>query len=128
MPLRPHEHSRFAEAETKLDIFSSDFPKYYGNVKLVYNVHLSSHLPNCIHSWGTLSTFSNFPFEDCNVVRKSYLCQWNNIRREKNYFKVPSQIENAARRCIFLERDILITSNFFQPYSVSKIGNIMKNE
>jgi hypothetical protein len=60
-------------ASKNLIKFVNYFSIFYGNINMVYNVHLLSHIPDCVKKWGPLWCFSNFPFEDNNGLLVSYV-------------------------------------------------------
>jgi hypothetical protein len=60
-------------ASKKLIKFVDRFSILYGNINMTYNVHLLSHIPDCVKKWGPLWGYSNFPFEDNNGLLVSYV-------------------------------------------------------
>lgn len=52
------------EANQLLLTFVDDFENLYGESQMVFNVHLLTHLTDCVKSIGPLCTYSNYHFED----------------------------------------------------------------
>lgn len=55
---------RLQYAETLLSSFVDDFEEIYGESNMVFNVHLLSHLADCVRHIGPLFAYSNYSFED----------------------------------------------------------------
>jgi Transposase family tnp2 len=58
----------FLVAELLLKEFVIEFEKLYGKAKMLFNVHLISHLSNSVRQCGPLWSTSQFHFEDNNHV------------------------------------------------------------
>lgn len=56
------------KAEINLKTFVVNFENYYGLIKMVYNVHLLTHLVQIVVKCGPLWAYSNFNFESNNGV------------------------------------------------------------
>lgn len=56
------------KAEINLKTFVLNFENYYGLNKMVYNVHLLTHLVQCVVKCGPAWVYSNFNFESNNGV------------------------------------------------------------
>lgn len=70
--------SEISQAELELtkkdlDIFVKDFEVLYGQINMVYNVHLLSHLVESVRHNGPLWTSSNFHFEDNNKNLRNFV-------------------------------------------------------
>lgn len=52
------------EADQLLHSFVDQFEVLYGDDRMVFNVHLLTHLVNCVRYIGPLHTYSNYSFED----------------------------------------------------------------
>lgn len=64
---------RLAAVEAEVALFMQEYQDLYGNVQMTFNVHLLSHLCDCVRQWGPLWGFSAFPFENMNgIVKKSF--------------------------------------------------------
>lgn len=51
-------------ARELLDTFVRDFEEEYGAGNVVFNIHLLSHLADCVEKNGPLFCYSNYSFED----------------------------------------------------------------
>lgn len=60
-------------ASKKLDEFVNNFEKLYGKSKMTLNVHLLTHLVECVKHLGPLWSFSMFCFEDYNSKLAGYV-------------------------------------------------------
>lgn len=52
------------EAKLNLLSFAENFENLYGEFNMVYNVHMITHLPDCVKYLGPLWAYSNYCFED----------------------------------------------------------------
>lgn len=56
--------NKIEEAKVLLSSFVEQFEELYGEKNMVHNVHLLTHLPECVRLNGPLYTYSNYCFED----------------------------------------------------------------
>lgn len=59
--------------DKNLTQFVRQFQLYYGNDHMVYNVHLLTHLVQCVQYHGPLWTSSNFHYEDNNGKLRNFI-------------------------------------------------------
>jgi hypothetical protein len=59
--------------DADLSLFVEQFEEYYGVNNMYYNIHLISHLVECVRNCGPLWAHSNFEFEDNNGVLVDYV-------------------------------------------------------
>lgn len=62
----------FNIAEQNIQTFVKNFEELYGSINMTYNVHLLSHIPDCVLQLGPLWAYSNFHFEGNNGKLKNY--------------------------------------------------------
>lgn len=55
---------RLREARTLLSSFVDNFEPLYGESNMVFNIHLLTHLADCVRFIGPLFAYSNYNFED----------------------------------------------------------------
>lgn len=72
----------YKKADSKLSQFVAEFEKLYGVANMVYNVHLISHLANCVMNCGPLWAYSNFNFEHNNGVLVSYVNGTTDVEKQ----------------------------------------------
>ncbi|KAK3913091.1 Titin-like protein [Frankliniella fusca] len=53
-------------AHRMLMCYSYYFQKYFGEANMVYNIHLLSHIGQCVYNFGPIWGHSSFPFESAN--------------------------------------------------------------
>lgn len=58
------EFDRLAEADRLLSLFVEEHEILFGEVNMVFNVHLLNHLCDCVRYIGPLPCYSNYCFED----------------------------------------------------------------
>jgi hypothetical protein len=63
----------FLKAESLIKEFVTEFEFLYGKIKMVYNIHLLTHLPNSVRNCGPLWATSNFHFENMNGILINYV-------------------------------------------------------
>lgn len=70
------------KADKLLKKFHLRFNSLYGTQQMVYNVHLISHLADCVRNCGPLWAYSNFAFEDYNGVLKDYINGTTDVEKQ----------------------------------------------
>lgn len=66
-------HNDLILARMKINIFVREFEELYGDSNMRYNVHILSHIPDCVENLGPLWVYSNFPFENNNGKLVGYV-------------------------------------------------------
>jgi hypothetical protein len=61
------------KAQEMLNTFVRQFETLYGPINMTYNVHLLTHLSDCVSHCGPLWAHSTFHFEDNNAVLTGYV-------------------------------------------------------
>lgn len=74
--------SDFEKASANLRKFIIQYQEYYGIENMVYNVHLLSHLADCVKNCGPLWAYSNFNFEDNNGELASYVQGTTDVEKQ----------------------------------------------
>lgn len=64
-------------ARTLLLAFVKDIGEIYGKYNIVHNIHALIHLPDDVKQFGSLDSFSAFPFEN-------KMSEWKSLIRKKN--------------------------------------------
>lgn len=59
--------------------FVIEYEQYYGSNHMTYNVHLLTHLPDCVLENGPLWAYSNFHFESNNGALKKFVCGTSDV-------------------------------------------------
>lgn len=63
----------FKSATDNLQKFVLEFENLYGSKCMNFNVHLMSHISDCVENCGPLWAYSNFPFESNNGYLKKFI-------------------------------------------------------
>lgn len=61
------------QGRNKINLFVKEFEDLYGSKHMRYNVHMISHIPDCVINLGPLWVYSNFPFENNNGKLVGYV-------------------------------------------------------
>lgn len=64
---------QFEKASNNLRKFADEFQTLYGEINMTYNVHLLTHIPECVQQCGPLWAYSNFHFEGNNGRLKYFV-------------------------------------------------------
>lgn len=54
----------FEKGEALLDAFVDEFEDLYGEINMVFNIHMLQHIPECVRKNGPLCCYSNYNMED----------------------------------------------------------------
>lgn len=66
-------------AKQCISTFVMNYEKFYGVNHMTYNVHLLTHLPDCVLENGPLWAYSNFHFESNNGALKKFVCGTSDV-------------------------------------------------
>lgn len=100
-------------AEFKLRSFVLQFEELYGSKNMTYNVHLMSHIANCVKNCGPLWAYSNYSFETNNGILKKFNNGTTDVLKQivsKYMFhkfsqsvgdKIPPRVDNFIRKIQF---------------------------
>lgn len=96
--------SDLKKAEKNLKTFVINFEKYYGLNKMVYNVHLVTHIVRCVVKSGPLWAYSNFNFESNNGVLirnvKGTTDVEHQILSKFTYMNVLNNLKNKSEKTV----------------------------
>lgn len=94
-------------AENLLTVFVRDYQTNYLLRNMVYNVHLLTHLVDCVRNWGPLWVFSSLPFESMN-------------RRITDCIKSPYRRADQVIGRFFMRKFVIVASRQIQVADVTR--------
>jgi hypothetical protein len=112
------------KAQGMLDIFVRQFETFYGPINVTYNVHLLTHLSDCVSHCGPLWAHSTFHFEDNNAVLTGYV---NGTRDVLKQVALKYSLHKLTIDQSYLKSEIMI--NFNSKLNTKKrVKKFVKNE
>lgn len=115
---RSHTDRELMEAERYLWCYTAYYQKYFGEKRMVYNIHLlSSHLIKSIKDFGPIWGFSAFPFEAQNH---------NILMLAKNHATVALEI--ATKFVAYQSLPQMCSSAKLSPSTSTFVRSVLKNK